>query len=116
MNKPSLPTPSSDKTLEDSVCDNGQTGVQDPDTDVCCPLECGIACGGEGCGTIPGVEASLCCAAAIIAAGVECDGTTTPCILTSVADEVGGSLDLPQRNPQCRRRKHLLRRGVQRPV
>eukprot|EP00903_Cladosiphon_okamuranus_P006298 g6176.t1 len=69
-----------------SLCDNGQTGIQDPDTDVCCPLECGSFCGGEGCGTIPGVDASLCCAAAIIASGVECDGTTTPCVQTSVAD------------------------------
>eukprot|EP00752_Nemacystus_decipiens_P008767 g7823.t1 len=70
----------------DSVCDNGQTGVQDPDTDVCCPLECGTACGGEGCGTIPGVDADQCCAAAILASGVECDGTTTPCVQTSTAD------------------------------
>lgn len=72
---------------EDSVCINGQTGVQDPDTDVCCPLECGDFCGGEGCGTIPGVDASQCCAAAIIAAGVVCDGTTTPCVVIA-----GGSV------------------------
>lgn len=64
----------------DSVCDNGQTGVQDPDTDVCCPLECGEFCGGDGCGTIPGVDASQCCAAAIMDSGVICgEGVDAPC-------------------------------------
>ena len=131
----------------DSVCDNGQTGVQDPNTDVCCPLECGDSCGGDGCGTIPGVDASQCCAAAIVASGIECDGTTTPCVQTSGESAAhffsksrypafsgrnapkvaqffpnwlpssdlsrvvlcrGDCLDLPQRNPRCRRRKYLL--------
>ena len=84
LSKQPCPVPA-EAAPADSVCDNGQTGVQDPDTDVCCPLECGTACGGEGCGTIPGVDASQCCAAAIMASGVTCDGTTTPCVQTSVA-------------------------------
>lgn len=64
----------------DSVCDNGQTGVQDPDTDVCCPLECGEFCGGDGCGTIPGVDASQCCASIIEQSGIVCgDGVEAPC-------------------------------------
>lgn len=62
------------------MCDNGQTGVQDPDTDVCCPLECGDFCGGDGCGTIPGVDASQCCATIIEQSGIVCgDGVEAPC-------------------------------------
>ncbi|CAM9115958.1 unnamed protein product [Ectocarpus sp. 6 AP-2014] len=75
----------------DSVCDNGQTGVQDPDTDVCCPLECGESCGGEGCGTIPGVDASQCCASIIEQSGIVCgDGIEAPCtqVAVAVADSV----------------------------
>lgn len=65
-----------------STCDNGQTGVQDPDTDVCCPLECGDQCGGDNCGTIPGVDASQCCAMAIIASGAVCsDNVDPPCVV-----------------------------------
>ena len=66
----------------DSQCDNGLTGVQDPDTDVCCPLICGDACGGEGCGSIAGVDASQCCATNIIAAGASCADTgVAPCVV-----------------------------------
>ncbi|CAN0227801.1 unnamed protein product [Scytosiphon promiscuus] len=78
----------------DSVCDNGQTGVQDPDTDVCCPLECGDFCGGDGCGTIPGVDASQCCAAAIMESGIVCgEGVDAPC--TQVSGELLPGLPLP---------------------
>lgn len=67
-----------------STCDNGMTGVQDSDTDVCCPLECGTLCGGEGCGSIPGVDSSQCCAAAIILSSQSCDQTgQAPCIQTT---------------------------------
>eukprot|EP00752_Nemacystus_decipiens_P010756 g9573.t1 len=71
----------------DSVCINGQTGVQDPNTDVCCPLACGTECGGDGCGIIPGVDASQCCASEIIASGVVCDGTVTPCVVVATATD-----------------------------
>lgn len=67
----------------DSTCDNGLTGVQDPDTDVCCPLICGDACGGEGCGSIAGASSGDCCAADIMAAGVLCsDSGSAPCLIT----------------------------------
>lgn len=67
---------------DDSTCDNGLTGVQDPNTDVCCPLVCGDACGGEGCGSIAGVDASQCCATNIIAAGASCaDTNVAPCVV-----------------------------------
>lgn len=88
----------------DSVCDNGQTGVQDPDTDVCCPLECGNECGGEGCGTIPSVEDSSakCCANNIITADVTCDGAeNAPCVQKAAVDAnstatcTSGDLTLP---------------------
>lgn len=69
----------------DSQCVNGLTGVQDPDTDVCCPLICGDACGGEGCGSIAGVDASQCCATQIIAAGASCADTgVAPCVVEAV--------------------------------
>lgn len=68
----------------DSVCINGQTGVQDPDTDVCCPLECGDQCGGDNCGTIPGVNASQCCSTQIIASGAVCSDTVLPpCVVVA---------------------------------
>ncbi|CAB1109038.1 unnamed protein product [Ectocarpus sp. CCAP 1310/34] len=66
----------------DSVCENGQTGVPDPDTDVCCPLECGDSCGGEGCGSIPGVNATQCCSSLIIESGAVCSDTVSaPCVV-----------------------------------
>lgn len=65
-----------------SLCDNGLAGVQDHDTDVCCPLVCGDACGGEGCGSIAGVDATQCCATPIIASGAYCaDTLEAPCIV-----------------------------------
>lgn len=68
----------------DSVCDNGMTGVQDPDTDVCCPLTCGDSCGGDGCGKITGVSASDCCAETILQSGRTCDNTgEPPCFVTA---------------------------------
>ncbi|CAM9694516.1 unnamed protein product [Pylaiella littoralis] len=71
----------------DSTCENGQTGVQDPDTDVCCPLDCGDFCGGGGCGTIPGVDGSQCCASAILDSGILCgDGVQPPCAIVTLAE------------------------------
>ncbi|CAM9402588.1 unnamed protein product [Laminaria digitata] len=73
---------------DDSVCDNGLTGVQDPDTDVCCPLVCGELCGGEGCGSIAGVDASQCCATNIIASGAVCSETgAPPCVVEAVTTD-----------------------------
>jgi len=71
-------------TVTPSTCTNGLAGVQDPDTDVCCPLVCGEICGGVGCGSIPFTNgASDCCSTTIIASGVSCgDGVEAPCIIT----------------------------------
>ncbi|CAM9821581.1 unnamed protein product [Pylaiella littoralis] len=70
-----------------STCDNGLTGIQDPETDVCCPLICGESCGGVGCGSIPGVDASDCCATNITDSGMRCSETVgPPCIVVAIAD------------------------------
>lgn len=67
-----------------STCDNGLTGIQDPETDVCCPLICGESCGGVGCGSIPGVDASDCCATNITDSGMRCSETVgPPCIVVA---------------------------------
>lgn len=71
---------------DNTTCDNGLTGVQDPDTDVCCPLECGTQCGGDGCGQVPGVDASQCCAASIIASGVVCSDVVGPPCVTEAGE------------------------------
>ncbi|CAM9469864.1 unnamed protein product [Sphacelaria rigidula] len=69
-----------------STCDNGLTGVQDPSSDVCCPIVCGDECGGEGCGTIVGTSPSDCCYQSIIDSGRDCAVTMeAPCFDTTVA-------------------------------
>lgn len=60
------------------MCDNGLVGVQDPDSDVCCPLECGNECGGAGCGVIVGTDPSQCCSELIMASGQDCAVTGSP--------------------------------------
>lgn len=74
-------TAASATTDSNSTCSNGLAGVEDTLTDICCTAACG-QCGGEGCGSIPGLSNTDCCSATIEATGSLCSVTgSAPCIV-----------------------------------
>ncbi|CAM9298684.1 unnamed protein product [Ectocarpus sp. 8 AP-2014] len=69
--------------VEPATCSNDVVGVEDEMGTVCCPIECGDACGGEECV----INALECCSSSIIDADVYCDESDeAPCIIGSASD------------------------------
>ena len=72
---PDVTVPTSDPTC--SVGYLGNNGAVEDG--ICCPLECG-ACGGSGCGGLPG-GSSNCCGGTIAASGISCETDVAPCVM-----------------------------------
>lgn len=64
---------------DEPMCSNGIVGIQSKNS--CCALECG-QCGSDGCSTVNGLGAEMCCETVIAESGELCeDSGSAPCII-----------------------------------
>lgn len=76
----------------DPLCELGIIGNSASGSNLCCAASCG-ACGGTGCGSLPGGSGS-CCGTPILNSGLSCDDTSAPCIITPVPGTPDPTCDL----------------------